>query len=62
MRTQEQTRCLEVKQGEDWVPAAMGQIDEGDVFRMFNPDGTAVVDQAGKTEWTVTAMPAIPCE
>lgn len=59
MRAPEKTRTMEVKQGDEWVKATMCQLDAGDVFRMFNPDGSPVVDHEGKAEWTVKEQPSI---
>ena len=60
MRTLEETRRIEVMTSIGWVNAHMGQLDAGDTIRMFNPDGTPVVNNnTGTTEWVVAETPRV---
>ena len=41
-------RRLEILQDGKWVKAvSIGQLEKGDVFRMFEPDGTQVLNEFG---------------
>ncbi len=42
-------RHIQIKVGDDWVNAQLAQIEAGDVFRMFEPDGSPVVGDKGFT-------------
>lgn len=48
-------RRVERKVGGHWVVTTMEQLQPGDLFRMFNPTGEAVV--AKGTEWEVIGHP-----
>lgn len=49
---EKELRKVEVKlfTGE-WYDVTMSSVLEGDTFRMFEPDGSQVKDEDGKTEW-----------
>ncbi len=42
-----------------WVRCRMSSLVPGDVFRMFEPDGSPVSSGSGRTEWTVTSVPEV---
>lgn len=48
-------RSIEVKQGDTWVPCERGlaQVEPGETFRMFEPDGTPVYDSDYTCEWVL---------
>jgi hypothetical protein len=48
-------RKLEKKTGGHWVESSMKELVPGDVFRMFEPTGEAVVWKG--TEWKVIGDP-----
>jgi len=52
-------RQIEVLQNGNYIPVEMKDLLIGDQFRMFEPDGTPVVDTNDNksTEWIVTQMP-----
>lgn len=55
----EKMRRLEIKVGDDWVPAEIGQTEEGDTFRLFEPDGTPVLGSGGLTEFVADSRPFV---
>lgn len=48
---EELTRRVEVHRDAEWVRVSMKDVRSGDVFRMFEPTGSPVVDPSGRTEW-----------
>lgn len=44
-----------------WINLDLGLIKKGDVFRLFEADGTPVTDGQGRTEFTAL-KDAVPCE
>lgn len=42
-----------------WEPTSMGDLQAGDVFKMNYSDGTPVVDDYGRTIWTVSSPPKL---
>jgi hypothetical protein len=51
-------RTIQKKVNGKWVNVNYNEIEPGDVFRMFDPDGTPVVDDnryGGKTEFTAAS-------
>lgn len=42
-----------------WVPVEFMDLKSGCTFRLFESDGTPVVDQKGKTEWIAASKPYI---
>lgn len=53
MKTLDQVRRVEVAQPDgSWLSVHMEQLEPGDVFRMFEPDGTPVTGELSeRTEW-----------
>ncbi len=56
-------RRIEVRAADgQWVEAVdMGVLEAGDTFRMFEPDGSPVVDRGGFTVWVVEERPFVKC-
>lgn len=44
-------RKIQVGQSLRWYTVRMATIKKGDVFRMFEPDGTPVIDSEGRSMW-----------
>jgi len=59
MIAREMMRRIEIKHEGQWVEADMGQVEPGDVFRMFEPGGKPVADSSGHTAWQAVARPFI---
>ena len=56
----ETRRVIEVCVNGTWQPTNLGELDSGDIIRMFNPDGSPVVCQeTGAISWTVLEQPKI---
>lgn len=51
MIKRENYRKLEILVDGAWVQADFGQLEDGDIFRLFEPDGTAVEDKYGDYKW-----------
>ena len=49
-------RTVQVKHNNRWMSCKMKDLDIGDTFRMFDPDGTAV-SHKGISEWKVNGKP-----
>jgi len=58
MKQLSELRKIEVKIVDVWTPVHMGQIEAGDVIRLFEPDGSPVTHN-GKSEFMVTARPGM---
>lgn len=48
MIEKESVRRIEVLQGGDWIECRMSQIEQGDVFRMFESTGEPVLGPGGE--------------
>jgi hypothetical protein len=59
MIAREKLRRVEVQQGEEWAECALDQLEAGDVFRMFEPDGSPAHDGLS---WRVVATPGVQVE
>lgn len=59
MIAKDKQRRIEALINGEWVPCDMGHLEAGDVFRMFEADGSAVIDLNGRTQWTVEEQAAI---
>ena len=42
-----------------WLPLPMKELLVGDIFRMFDPDGSTVSDANGRTWWEVSKPPVL---
>lgn len=63
MRPTHETSTIEVRlPSGDFVQTHMERVDVGDVFRIRRPNGVLHCDSFNRTQWTVSAMPHIPCE
>ena len=49
-------RTIQVKHNNNWLTCKMKDLDIGDTFRMFDPDGT-IVAHKNKSEWIVEGKP-----
>lgn len=63
MLAAEKLRRVEVRRDSGWEAVLdLGQLEPGDVFRMFEPDGTRVFDAGGFSAWVVEERPFIRCK
>jgi hypothetical protein len=64
MKKVEDLRITEVHQEDGtWVKLiSMGQLEVGDVFRMFEATGEAVLDRDGKSVFVCIKVPAVEAD
>lgn len=43
--------------GETWTPKHFTELKEGDIFRLFEEDGTPVRDSKGRSVWLASSAP-----
>jgi len=52
--TTPELRKVQVHRSTGWTTVRMAAIKRGDIFRLFEPDGTPVIDAAGRSMWKAT--------
>lgn len=57
-----QTRTIEILQSSGWVPATLPQLVTGDIFRIFEPDGSPVLNAHGNPEFRALSLPRTEVE
>lgn len=50
-------RKTEIKVNEEWKEIDFDDLKVGNIFRLFEPDGTIVKDNDGKENFIVTTLP-----
>jgi hypothetical protein len=50
-------RVCEALRGNEWIDVRMSELKPGERFRMFDPDGSPVVDNDNRCEWVVKGEP-----
>jgi len=48
-----------IPETDKWENVEMKDLHEGDLFRMFEPDGTPVPDGRGRTEYVAVSDPSL---
>ena len=46
-----------LENGEGWEDVKLKELTKGDIFRMFEPDGSPVKDELGATEFITAGEP-----
>lgn len=46
----------------DWISGQYSQLEEGDVFRINEPDGSPWINRHGRREYRCTAQPFVQCD
>jgi hypothetical protein len=64
MKKIEDLRVIEVKQEDaTWVKLhSIGQLEPGDIFRMFEPDGVTVLDDDGKSVFVCSSVASVEAD
>ena len=55
-------RTVQVWKDDGWVEVERGGVNKGGTFRLFEPDGTLVMDREGNEQWVALSdsMPTEP--